>query len=140
MKTHTDAMSDGARGDPAVIVSGGGSNSDLFMQIFADVFGLPAPRNVVNGGRRTRAPPICAAVATGVYPDFPRRGQEWCGCGTAFTAQVRERTISTTREQRPSTRYSGPRTDLRNPWAQLTPSFEISRTANRSSMQRSPCH
>ena len=32
-----------------IIITGGGSNSDLFMQIFADVFNLPAVRNVVNG-------------------------------------------------------------------------------------------
>lgn len=32
-----------------VIITGGGSNSDLFMQIFADVFNLPARRNAING-------------------------------------------------------------------------------------------
>ncbi len=32
-----------------VIITGGGSNSDLFMQIFADVFNLPAQRNAING-------------------------------------------------------------------------------------------
>jgi sugar (pentulose or hexulose) kinase len=53
-----------------VIVSGGGSNSDLFMQIFADVFGLPAQRNVVNAAAGLGAA-ICAGVATGAWPDFP---------------------------------------------------------------------
>ncbi len=52
-----------------IIVSGGGSNSDLFMQIFADVFGLPASRNVVNGAASIGAA-ICAAVAAGVYESF----------------------------------------------------------------------
>jgi sugar (pentulose or hexulose) kinase len=32
-----------------IIITGGGSNSDLFMQIFADVFNLPARRNAING-------------------------------------------------------------------------------------------
>ena len=32
-----------------VIITGGGSNSDLFMQIFADMFNLPARRNAING-------------------------------------------------------------------------------------------
>lgn len=71
MKNHTEAMSSelGQHTD-RVIVSGGGSNSDLFMQIFADVFGFPAERNVVNGAAGLGAV-ICAAVATGVYENFP---------------------------------------------------------------------
>ena len=52
-----------------LIVCGGGSNSDLFMQIFADVFGIPALRNEVNGAAGLGAA-ICAAVAAGVYPSF----------------------------------------------------------------------
>ena len=39
------------------------------MQIFADVFGIPASRSVGRGGASLGAA-ICAAVATGVYPDF----------------------------------------------------------------------
>lgn len=52
-----------------LIISGGGSNSELFMQIFADVFDLPTSRNVVNGAAAVGAA-ICAAVAVGAYPDF----------------------------------------------------------------------
>ena len=52
-----------------IIITGGGSNSDLFMQIFADVFNLPAVRNVVNGAAGLGSA-ICAAVATGVYGSF----------------------------------------------------------------------
>ena len=50
-------------------ITGGGSYSDLFMQIFADVFGLPTTRNVVRDSAGLGAA-ICAAVACGVYPDF----------------------------------------------------------------------
>lgn len=32
-----------------LVISGGGANSDLFVQIFADVFGVPASRNQVTG-------------------------------------------------------------------------------------------
>ena len=32
-----------------LVISGGGANSDLFMQIFADIFGVPTSRNVVKG-------------------------------------------------------------------------------------------
>ena len=70
MKNHMDAMC--AELDMTldqIIVSGGGSNSDLFMQIFADVFGVPAVRNVVNGAAGLGSA-ICAAVATGVFDTF----------------------------------------------------------------------
>jgi sugar (pentulose or hexulose) kinase len=67
MKNHAQAMCD-ELGTPLthIIVSGGGSNGDLFMQIFADVFGVPAHRNVVNGSASMGAA-ICAALALGVY-------------------------------------------------------------------------
>ncbi len=52
-----------------IVVSGGGAASPLFMHIFADVFGIPASRSMGSGGASLGAA-ICAAVATGVYPDF----------------------------------------------------------------------
>jgi len=52
-----------------LIISGGGSNSNLFVQIFADVFGLPASRNVVNSAAGLGSA-ICAALATGVYDNY----------------------------------------------------------------------
>lgn len=67
MKNNAQAMCD-ERGIELtnLIVSGGGSNGDLFMQIFADVFGVPAHRNVVNGSASMGAA-ICVALALGVY-------------------------------------------------------------------------
>jgi sugar (pentulose or hexulose) kinase len=52
-----------------LVVSGGGSYSDPFMQIFADVFGIPVVRNEVRNAAGLGAA-ICAAVACGVYPTF----------------------------------------------------------------------
>lgn len=52
-----------------LIITGGGSNSDLFMQIFADVFNVPVVRNEVNGAAGVGSA-ICAAVAAGVYDSF----------------------------------------------------------------------
>jgi len=52
-----------------IIISGGGSNSDLFMQIFADTFNLPAKRNVVNGSASIGAA-INTAVGLGVYASY----------------------------------------------------------------------
>jgi len=52
-----------------LIVSGGGANSPLFMQIVADVFGIRTVRNKINGAAGLGAA-ICVAVATGIYSDF----------------------------------------------------------------------
>ena len=71
MKNNMDRMNADLGVVPRkLIVCGGGSNSTLFMQIVADVFGVPAARNVVNGAAGLGAA-ISAAVATGVYRDFP---------------------------------------------------------------------
>ena len=81
MKQNVDAMCAELGIDlREIVISGGGANSPLFMQIFADVFGIPASR---NDGRRgaSLGSAICAAVATGVYPDF----------ATAAAAMKRER-------------------------------------------------
>jgi sugar (pentulose or hexulose) kinase len=69
MKNNAQAMCDEI-GMPltSIVVSGGGSNGELFMQIFADVFGVPAHRNVVNGSASMGAA-ICAALALGIYKD-----------------------------------------------------------------------
>ena len=58
---------EGSEGERAP--SGGGSSGDLFMQIFADVFGIPAVRNEVNGAAGLGSA-ICAAVAAGAYTTF----------------------------------------------------------------------
>jgi len=69
MKNNAQAMCD-EMGVPLtnIVLSGGGSNGDLFMQIFADVFGVPAHRNVVNGSAGLGAA-ICATLALGIYKD-----------------------------------------------------------------------
>lgn len=53
-----------------LVVSGGGSHSDLMMGVLADVFGLPA-RRAATGSAAGLGAAICAAVACGAYPDFP---------------------------------------------------------------------
>lgn len=69
MKNNAQAMCD-ERGIELsnIVVSGGGSNGELFMQIFADVFGVPAHRNVVNGSASMGAA-ICVALALGIHKD-----------------------------------------------------------------------
>lgn len=71
MKTKYDAMCQEMQAPPSeqIIISGGGSNGDVFMQIFADVFGIPSVRNVVNDAAALGSA-ICVAVAAGVYGSF----------------------------------------------------------------------
>jgi sugar (pentulose or hexulose) kinase len=70
MKNHSEAMLEemGMAPDRLIII-GGGSKSDLFMQIFADAYNLPAERMEVPDAAGLGAA-ICAAVGAGVYPDF----------------------------------------------------------------------
>jgi sugar (pentulose or hexulose) kinase len=76
MKAHVDAMCAELHLTlDEIVVSGGGSNSPLFMQIFADVFGIPACRGVGSGGASLGSA-ICAAAATGVYPDIESAARE----------------------------------------------------------------
>ncbi len=70
MRFHVDAMCGELGVEPTeLVVSGGGSSSPLFMQIFADVFGIPASRSIGGGGAALGSA-VCAAVAAGVHPDF----------------------------------------------------------------------
>ncbi len=67
MRNHAEAMCDARGVAPArVVVSGGGANGDLVMQVIADVFGIPAQRNRVAGSASLGAA-ICTALALGVY-------------------------------------------------------------------------
>ncbi len=70
MKTNVDAMCNelGIVLDD-IVVSGGGSHSPLFMQIFADVFAIPAMRSAGPSGASLGSA-MCAATAAGLYPDI----------------------------------------------------------------------
>jgi sugar (pentulose or hexulose) kinase len=71
MKFHVDAMcTELTTTMTDLVISGGGASSPLFMQIFADVFGLPASRIVNGGGGASLGAAICAAAATGIYADI----------------------------------------------------------------------
>ena len=70
MANNTAAMEQAlARRLSSLVVSGGGSRSDLMMQIVADVFDRPARRSAVSDAAGLGAA-ICAAVGHGVYPDW----------------------------------------------------------------------
>jgi sugar (pentulose or hexulose) kinase len=78
MKTNVDAMV----GEldvtlTEIVVSGGGSASPLFMQIFADVFGITASRSDRGGASLGAA--ICAAAAVGLHPDIETAASKMTG-------------------------------------------------------------
>ncbi len=70
MKNHSFAMMEEKNQDiKEVVISGGGSNSPLFMQIFADVYNRPVVKRVVNSSASLGAA-INVAVSVGVYGDY----------------------------------------------------------------------
>jgi sugar (pentulose or hexulose) kinase len=84
MKHNVDAMC-GELGIELeeVVIAGGGASSPLFMQIFADVFGLPASRSTGAGGASLGAA-ICAAAAAGLYPDIESAAAAMAGERESF--------------------------------------------------------
>jgi len=85
-----DAMNEELGKKPdKIIVSGGGSNSDLYMQLIADMYGVKTVRNKVNGAAALGSA-ICVAVATGLYPGF----------GEAVHAMIEERDSFTPNAER----------------------------------------
>lgn len=72
VKNHMDKMSR-ALAEPVrhLVISGGGANSKLFMQIFADVFGVPTSRNQVKGSAAIGCV-INAGMAVGAFDDYSR--------------------------------------------------------------------
>jgi sugar (pentulose or hexulose) kinase len=89
MANHTTAMERalGRRLAP-VLVSGGGSRSDLMMQIVADVFGRPARRTTVNDAAGLGAA-MCAAVGHGIYPDWGSAAAAMVTAGDEFVPDAR---------------------------------------------------
>lgn len=70
MRGHVDAMEAALRREPGeLVVSGGGSRSELVMRIIAAVFDRPVRRNRVTDAAGMGAA-ICALVGAGVHPDW----------------------------------------------------------------------
>ncbi len=89
MANHTAAMERalGRRLSP-VLVSGGGSRSDLMMQIVADVFDRPARRAAVSDAAGLGAA-VCAAVGHGIYPDWDQATAAMVRAGDEFSPDPR---------------------------------------------------
>jgi sugar (pentulose or hexulose) kinase len=97
MKTHVDAMcTELSLTLDEIVISGGGSLSPLFMQIFADVFGIPASRNIsidptsgeARGGGASLGAAICAASAAGLHPDIETAAAHMTGGRESFAPDL----------------------------------------------------
>jgi xylulokinase len=89
MANNTAAMEQAlGRRFSSVLVSGGGSRSDLMMQIAADVFDRPALRAAVNDAAGLGAA-ICAAVGHGIYPDWDQATAAMVSPGGTFAPDAR---------------------------------------------------
>ena len=89
MANNTAAMEKAIAGRLSpVLVSGGGSRSDLMMQIVADVFDRPARRTAVTDAAGLGAA-ICAAVGHGIYPDWDQASAAMVGTAGQFTPDAR---------------------------------------------------
>jgi sugar (pentulose or hexulose) kinase len=83
MKTNVDAMcSELGTTLTEIVVSGGGSKSPLFMQIFADVFGITASRSERGGASLGAA--MCAAAAVGLHPSIDSASSNMAGRRESF--------------------------------------------------------
>jgi xylulokinase len=89
MANNTAAMEQAlGRNLSPVLVSGGGSRSDLMMQIVADVFDRPARRTTVTDAAGLGAA-ICAAVGHGLYPDWDQATAAMVAAGDQFAPDAR---------------------------------------------------
>jgi len=89
MANNTTAMERAlGRRLPSVLVSGGGSRSDLMMQMVADVFDRPARRTTVSDAAGLGAA-ICAAVGHGIYPDWDQATAAMVSVGDEFAPDAR---------------------------------------------------
>ena len=70
MKNHLDPMMQALdRPLTQLVISGGGANSDLFMQLFADIFGVPARRNAMRSSAAIGCA-LNAGMALGVWQSY----------------------------------------------------------------------
>ncbi|WP_380167872.1 FGGY-family carbohydrate kinase [Jannaschia sp. R86511] len=81
MRGHTEAMEQAlGRAPGRLLVSGGGSRSDLMAQLVADVFGRPVERAAVADAAGLGAA-VCAAVGHGVHDGFEAAVAAMCRAG-----------------------------------------------------------
>lgn len=84
MKNHMDKMAIELEIPfKRLVISGGGANSDLFMQIFADVFGIPTCRNLLKGSASVGCV-INAGMAVGIFDSYEQATDRMVRIGDTF--------------------------------------------------------
>jgi sugar (pentulose or hexulose) kinase len=84
MKNHMDPMAQELDMPfRQLVISGGGANADLFMQIFADVFGIPVSRNRVKSSASVGCA-INAGMAVGVFDSYDAAIKKMVHVGEVF--------------------------------------------------------
>ncbi|WP_367298870.1 FGGY-family carbohydrate kinase [Hafnia alvei] len=84
MKNHMDKMATELKTPfKSLIISGGGANSDVFMQIFADIFGIPTSRNIMKGSAAIGCA-INAGMAVGAFNNYEQATQKMVRMGDTF--------------------------------------------------------
>ncbi|MCA9720140.1 MAG: carbohydrate kinase [Myxococcales bacterium] len=73
-------------------IAGGGSRSDVAMQVAADIFGLPAARPHVDEASALGAA-IDAAVGLGIHPDFPAAIKAMTRPGVVFEPRAEAQAV-----------------------------------------------
>lgn len=89
MKNHMDPMARELDTPfKQLVISGGGANSDLFMQIFADVFGIPACRNQIKSSASVGCA-INAGMAVGIFDSHEAAVKKMVHAGKTFEPDMR---------------------------------------------------
>lgn len=85
LKNHVETMSDELKVPTReLVVSGGGANSDLFVQILSDVFGVPARRNQMRGAAAIGCA-INAGMALGLFDSYEQASNRMVNTERIFT-------------------------------------------------------
>ncbi|MCG8635448.1 MAG: sugar kinase, partial [Desulfobacterales bacterium] len=84
MKNHMDPMAKEIDTPfDRLVISGGGSNSDVFMQIFSDVFGIPASRNRIKSSASVGCA-INAGMAVDAFDSYEAAAAKMVHMGDEF--------------------------------------------------------
>ncbi len=84
MKNHMDPMAKELDTPfERLIISGGGSNSDVFMQIISDVLGIPACRNRIKSSASVGCA-INAVMASGAFESYEAAAEKMVHMGDEF--------------------------------------------------------
>ncbi len=85
-KQHTERLLACRKAPPYIRIGGGAANSDVWMQLFADVMGIPV--QVVEGKELgALGSAIAAAVCCGVYPDYKTAAEKMVRIRREFQPQ-----------------------------------------------------